>query len=183
LTSEESIRRAYGACSDWFDRRDGLTSEFFILDIPEESIDPLFAAVRERAEIVAVLSAGGLESFTDYQWMPDDDDELILSTFFMALLGKRRLQHFITPSKPRAPGPWVAVSRGPLDLEIAFWPDEVFGPAGAGQCPEAFRTLARYALELCEASGGSTVCLTHGCSEDPRVWLAGGRRSVYRLFP
>lgn len=184
MKTEESIRHAWEACRHWLARRDGLTSEIFILDIPEDSTDSLFTAVRDRASIVAVLGTGGLESFTDYQWTPADDDDLILSTFFIAIHEGLRLQHFLSPSKPGDPGPWVAVSRGSLDLEVAFWPDEVFAPAAAAGHERLFSRIVRYTLDLREATGGSSVCLAHGCSEDPRRWLErAGDHPVLTLYP
>ena len=178
------IRDAWSACRPWIADRDGRSSELFLLDVPESSIEGLFEAVRERATIVAVLGSEGLESFAGYQWMDSDDDDLIMSTFFIAVLGSARLQHFLAPSRPRSPGPWVAVSRGPLDLEIAFWPDEIF-PAGTdtGERERIFAGLAGYVLGLREAAGGSTVIATHGCDEDPRRLIARGAGRAHVLLP
>jgi hypothetical protein len=183
VPSGSGIERAWNACRGWVGARDGLTSELFVLEIPERSIDDLLCAVRARVGIVAVMASGGLESFSDPVWTPDDDDDLVMSTFFIGLCGGTRLQHFLAPARPRSPGPWVAVSRGPLDLEVAFWPDEVFDPARPDEHGRAFERIARYGLELREATGAAAVCLTHGCDGDPRPWLAGGRAGALALYP
>lgn len=175
------MRDAWSACSPWVARRDGLTSEIFVLDVPEDATGRLFEAVRDRASIVAVMGQEGMESFAGYQWMDSDDDDLIMSTFFIAVLGGSRLQHFLAPSRPRAPGPWVSVSRGPMDLEIAFWPDEIFPADGSGE--GAFSLLLGYALGLREDAGGSTVVVTHGCDEDPRRLVSRGGERVHVVFP
>lgn len=173
----------WSGCREWLARRDGLSSEICILDIDEDAIGRLFAAVRARATIVAVVGPGGLESFSDLVWMDGDDDDLIMSTFFIALVDGMRLQHLLAPSRPRSPGPWIALGRGPMDLEIAFWPDEVFGPTGPHGAPACFETLVRYALELRAETGGSTVCLTHGLGVDPRSWLERpGEHDVLRIY-
>jgi hypothetical protein len=183
LEPDDRIRDAWSACRPWVARRDGRSSELFVLDVPEDAAPRLFEAVRERATIVAVMGRDGMESFAGYQWMDSDDDDLIMSTFFIAVLGTSRLQHFLAPARPRAPGPWVAVGRGPLDLEIAFWPEEVFaGDQGAADGERTFVSLARYALGLREASGGSTVIVTHGCEEDPRRLVARGEGPAHVLL-
>lgn len=184
MDPDDRIRAAWSACRAWVTRRDGLSSELFVLDIPEEATDGLFEAVRDRASIVAVLGREGMESFAGYQWMDSDDDDLIMSTFFIAVLGSSRLQHFLAPSRPREPGPWVSVSRGPLDLEIAFWPDELFPPGTDEETRErTFGALVEYALWLRESSGGSTVVVTHGCDEDPRRLVSRGREPACVLYP
>jgi hypothetical protein len=183
LEPDARIRNAWNACRPWVDVRDGQSSELFVLDVPEDSIERLFEAVRDRARIVAVLGRDGMESFAGYQWMDSDDDDLIMSTFFIAVLCTSRLQHFLAPSRPRAPGPWVSVSRGPMDLEIAFWPDEIF-PEGAspGLRERTFAALLGYVLGLREAAGGSAVVVTHGCDEDPRRLVTRGGGRAYVAF-
>jgi hypothetical protein len=184
LEPDDRIRDAWSACRPWVARRDGRSSELFVLDVAEDSAPRLFEAVRRQASIVAVMGRDGMESFAGYQWMDSDDDDLIMSTFFIVVLGTSRLQHFLAPARPRAPGPWVAVGRGPLDLEIAFWPDEVFpGEQDPADGERTFASLATYALDLREASGGSTVIVTHGCEEDPRRLVLPGRGPAHVLFP
>jgi hypothetical protein len=178
--------RAWNACRGWLARHDGLTSEVFILGIPEDSLDRLVSAIRTRASVKAAFGREGIESFSTYDWIPDfDDDELIFSTFFIAVHEGLRLQHFLGPSRPQRPGPWMAAGAGSYDLEIAFWPDEVFPrSAGGGEHERSFALLVRYALELRAEAGGFTVCLTHACNTDPRLWLAyGGGGPCMTIFP
>ncbi len=183
MEPDARIRDAWSACRPWVARRDGRTSELFVLDVPEDATGRLFEAVRDHASIVAVLGQEGMESFAGYQWMDSDDDDLVMSTFFIAVLGTSRLQHFLAPARPGAPGPWVSVSRGPLDLEIAFWPDEVFAAASPGPGQGAFAALLGYALGLREAAGGSTVVVTHGCEEDPRRLVSRGGGLAHVAYP
>jgi len=184
LEPDDRIHDAWSACLPWVALRDGRSSEIFVLDVPEDSIERLLEAVRERASIVAVLGRDGMESFAGYQWMDSDDDDLIMSTFFIAVLGTSRLQHFLAPSRPRAPGPWVSVSRGPLDLEIAFWPDEVFHEGSSPELEErTFAAVLGYALGLRDAAGGSTVVVTHDCDENPRRLVSQGAKRAYVAFP
>ena len=124
-----------------------------------------------------------MESFSGFDWSPGGCGDLVASVSFIGILdGGSRLQHFIAPSTTR-PGPWTAVRSGPLDLEIAFWPDELFADgAGEESWRGALGRVVAYVLDLRGVSGGSEVVLAHGSSGDPRAWLAGGA-SALRIAP
>lgn len=169
---DQRASESFDQCKGWIARRDGKTSEITLLDIPEGAIDRLLAAIREQVRIVAVLGRDGPELFAELNWMDDQDEDLIWSTFFMAVLDDVRLQHSLGPSRPSKPGPWMAVTSGSYDLELAFWPDEIF--VGDDEADRAlYVKLLGYAQKLRALCGASGICVTHGCYDDPRRLIAG----------
>ncbi len=174
MTVHNTLLPGLDDCAQWICLADGRTTELHLLDIPERALDAMFAAMRERVRIVVVMGRDGPDPFTELMRMGDDDEDLVWSTFFMALLGDVRLQHSLGPSRPVKPGPWMSVGAGTWDLEIAFWPDELSGVLAGGHDPSAaLERILSYARDLKLASGAASLCVTHGCFEDPRRLMSG----------
>jgi hypothetical protein len=173
------VRRAWREGREWIVRQDRKTTEMTLLDVPEDELETLLGAIRGRTTIVGVLGKDGPELFAEMSWMDDADEDLIWSTLFIATLDGVRLQHSLAPSRPLKPGPWMSLGAGRYDLEIAFWPDEVFATIEDDRrAREVFESLLGYASGLASECRASTLLLSHGLDEDPRAALRQGREEL-----
>lgn len=165
----------WSACHQWLSDSGARTWEITLLDIPERRLDEILSCIRSEASIVAVMGRDGPELFAELNWMDDDDEDLIWSTFFMVVLDELRIQHSLAPSRPVKPGPWMSLGAGRYDLELAIWPDEIFGTqVQEHEKKRRFERVLSYARTVSEVGEAGTLVLTHGCFEDPRVLAERG---------